>query len=90
MEELSRTTDSTYRPSEIKVMIGKYNPIFDDNGQHDAGELLSTVLSHLNEDLNTVSNKRTYKIDTSVPRTDDELLQEYIKKDSLRSHSVIE
>ena len=71
-------------------MIGKYNPIFDDNAQHDAGELLSTVLSYLSDDLNTVSIKRTYNIDPSVFRTDDELLQEYIKKDRQRSHSIIE
>jgi ubiquitin C-terminal hydrolase len=90
MEELSKDAAMSFRPREMKTLIGKYNDLFADHAQHDAGELMSTVLTHLSEELNTVVTRKTYKIDASVGRTDEQLLEEYIKKDRHRSHSLIE
>lgn len=90
MDELSKDTDVSFRPQKMKELIGKHNVIFADYAQHDAGELMSTVLSQLSEGLNTVTTRKIYKIDVSVARTNEELLEEYRKRDSLRSHSLID
>lgn len=70
MEELSKDVIMPFRPRDIKALIGKYNDIFADYAQHDAGELMSTVLTYLSEELNTVATRKTYKIDPTVNWTD--------------------
>jgi ubiquitin C-terminal hydrolase len=46
------TARGSVRPNAIRRVLAERNPIFADHGQHDATELLITLLDALHEDLN--------------------------------------
>lgn len=70
MEELSKNINKPFHPTEVKRLIGQYNPLFDDYSQHDSGELMETVLNFLKNDLNEVTIQKNYEIDPNIERTD--------------------
>eukprot|EP01094_Clydonella_sp_ATCC50884_P025313 TRINITY_DN6606_c0_g1_i1.p1 TRINITY_DN6606_c0_g1~~TRINITY_DN6606_c0_g1_i1.p1 ORF type:complete len:883 (+),score=340.54 TRINITY_DN6606_c0_g1_i1:317-2650(+) len=64
------TVSATVAPRSFKRAIGKFAPQFSGYQQHDAHELLGTLLDGLHEDLNRVRRKKYFEIPDSNGRPD--------------------
>lgn len=89
LNELWNKESDVFSPTQLKRVIGKHNPMFQGNSQHDSQEFLNFLLDTLHEDLNRVQKKPYVELQDYNNRPDEVVAKEYWEGHLMRNMSVI-
>lgn len=89
MKKLWCGDKSVVVPTNFKIAVGKFQPMFKGYHQHDSSELITFLLDGIHEDLNRVKKKPYVEAKDSFGRPDFEVAKESWTNHTARNQSII-